>query len=279
MSVIRHALPFLLAAAIGTATTALPQAQQAGDTITVPFSDPSRPGSVKVSLLMGGITVKGSNRRDVLVSSVVEGGGLRQAAAPAGLRRLTQFPGLVITEEANQMSIRATGMPFRGRALKADVEIQVPTRVNLKLSAVNDGDIVVEDADGEIEITNLNGAIHLINVSGSVVANTLNGNMRVTFTRVTSEKAMAFTSFTGDVDVTLPATAKANLKLRSDNGDVFTDFDVQMRPAAAPQTSRRSGGRVKIEVNRALNGAINGGGPEFELRTFNGNIYVRKGPQ
>ena len=102
----------------------------------------------------------------------------------------------------------------------------------------------------------------------------------VTLTRLTTDKAMAFTSFNGDVDVTLPATAKANLKLRSDQGDIFTDFDVQTRSSPAPaQSTRRGDGRVRIEVNRAIYGAINGGGPEFELRTYNGNIYVRKAAQ
>ena len=32
-----------------------------------------------------------------------------------------------------------------------------------------------------------------------------------------------------------------------------------------------------IEVNKSITGTINGGGPELELRTFNGSVYVRKG--
>ena len=90
---------------------------------------------------------------------------------------------------------------------------------------------------------------------------------------------MAFTSLNGTVDVTLPPTTKANLRLRSDNGDVYSDFDVQLAPSAPPmvQESRSSNGRYRISRNRSIVGAINGGGPEFELRTFNSNVYVRKG--
>jgi hypothetical protein len=29
-------------------------------------------------------------------------------------------------------------------------------------------------------------------------------------------------------------------------------------------------------VDRSIYGTINGGGPDFELRTFNGDIYLRK---
>jgi len=69
------------------------------------------------------------------------------------------------------------------------------------------------------------------------------------------------------------------VKLRSDQGDVFTDFDIQLtttREAPAVKDTRKSDGRYRIEVDRSLFGTINGGGPEFELRSFNGNVYLRR---
>jgi hypothetical protein len=39
------------------------------------------------------------------------------------------------------------------------------------------------------------------------------------------------------------------------------------------------GGKYRLEVNRAIYGTVNGGGPEIELRTFNGSVYLRKGAQ
>jgi hypothetical protein len=93
-----------------------------------------------------------------------------------------------------------------------------------------------------------------------------------------STRPMAFTSLVGDVDVTFPASMKANLKLRSDTGHVFTDFDLTpLQPPASDQKTRREGARLLIENNRFVYGAVNGGGPEIELRTFNGNVYVRRG--
>jgi hypothetical protein len=41
--------------------------------------------------------------------------------------------------------------------------------------------------------------------------------------------------------------------------------------------ARQSGGRYRVEIDRSLYGTINGGGPEFELRSFNGNVYLRRG--
>jgi DUF4097 and DUF4098 domain-containing protein YvlB len=123
-----------------------------------------------------------------------------------------------------------------------------------------------------------------MNVAGAIVASSVNGRVMATMTRVTPNKPMAFTSVNGDIDVTLPPSVTANLKLRSDMADVFTDFDVQIQPAAsaaAVEDTRFSaggrGGRLRIEVDKFIYGAVNGGGPELEMRTFNGNVYVRKG--
>ena len=49
-----------------------------------------------------------------------------------------------------------------------------------------------------------------------------------TLAQVTPNREMAFTSLNGTVDVTLPAATKANLRLRSSNGEIYSDFDVQL---------------------------------------------------
>jgi hypothetical protein len=272
MQAMSSARSLALASIIGAITAAVPHAQQ-NDAVTVPFSDPARTGSIRVALHTGGIVVKGGNRRDVLVTSRGED-SRRQSAPPAGLRRLNQAVGLSIFEENNQIAISTSG-PNRD----IDVELQVPARANLKLQTHNDGDVIVENVEGDIEVQNHNGGIRLTNIAGSAVANTHNDDVHVVLTRITVDKAMSFISYNGDVDVTLPAGAKANLKMRSDNGEIFTDFDVQMKPAPQTTTTRTQRGGTRIDINQSIYGAINGGGPEFELRTYNGNIYVRRGGQ
>ena len=191
-----------------------------------------------------------------------------------GMRRLAQQPSLSVEERNNRMEIiAASGM------VAVDMEILVPARTNLQLSTVNNGDINVEGIDGELEIGNVNGSITLKSVSGSVVAHTVNGKVLADLTRVTPQKPMAFTSLNGVVDITLPPSVKANLKLRTDNGSVYTDFELKTLSQSAPvvEDTRSAGGRYRVEVNRVIYGSVNGGGPDVEMRTFNGNIYVRKG--
>ena len=261
---------------LGAGFAGLAGAQQSDEQI-VPFSDPSRPGKVEAQLLHGSIVVRGENRRDV---SVVMRGGApvrerNDRPVPPGMKRLNQTAGFEISEERNEIKIEASSF----RPTNASLEIRVPLRTNLELGSVNGQTITVENVEGEIEIESLNGSVTLTNVAGSVLANTQNGPITATLSRVMADKAMAFTSFNGKVDVTMPASIKANLKMRSDNGDIFTDFDVQLQqaPAAAGRGTRNNRGKFQIEVNRSVYGSVNGGGPEIELRSFNGTIYLRKG--
>jgi hypothetical protein len=252
------------------------QQQPTGDQVAVPLTDPSKPALVHISLVHGGITVRGANRRDVLVVARPEADRPSRRDDPdaTGLRRLPQTAGFRISEEANRVNI---GSDSPSRSITFDVE--VPLRTNLRLRTVNGGEVRVDNVDGEIEVSNTNGGITLTSVAGSVVAGTTNGNVRASLRRLAADKEMAFTSLNGTIDVTLPSSTKASLRMRSDRGEVYSDFDVQLKPEALPTVSESSSsrGRYRISRARSIVGTINGGGPELELRTFNSNVYVRKG--
>jgi DUF4097 and DUF4098 domain-containing protein YvlB len=266
---------------------AVPIAAQTPDPerVTVPLSDPGRPGSLQIDIVMGSIAVKGTNRKDMLIeargNSVVRPPRRRRSPdepPPPGLRRLTQNTPFTVEEDRNEVSVNV-----ESATRSIDFVIEVPLRTNLEVETVM-GSITVEGVEGELEIESVNGEVTLTNVGGSVVAHTVNGKLLATITRAMPQQPMAFTSLNGSVDVTLPANVKANLKLRSDQGDVYTDFDLQQAVDAGRNRGQRDNGRPRddqgrrrVEIDNAIYGSINGGGPDFEMRTFNGNVYVRKG--
>ncbi len=279
---IAHAVIALALANAGLAA----QHARTDDRVTVPFSDPSRPGTVRIRLVQGSLTVTKAAGRDVVVdrSRDTDARSDRRRRQPSpradGLRRLNQPPGLTIEEESNNVLITAPPES------SAHLQVQVPARTNLQLSVVNGGDIVVEGVEGDIEVDSVNGGIRLTDVAGAIVAHSVNGGLFATVRQVSAQKPLAFTSLNGEVDVTLPSSLKANLKLRSEQGDIYTDFEVQpTAPPAAPPAqpgrsrarSRDDKGKYKLRLDRAVYGTVNGGGPEVELRTFNGDVYLRKG--
>jgi DUF4097 and DUF4098 domain-containing protein YvlB len=118
----------------------------------------------------------------------------------------------------------------------------MPLRTSLRLKTVNGGEVRVDNVDGEIDVSNTNGSITLTSVAGSVVAAKTNGNVRASLTRVTTDKEMAFTSLNGTIDVRLPSSTKASLRIGSDHGDVCSDFDVQLKPEPLPTVRESSSG-------------------------------------
>ena len=145
---------------------------------------------------------------------------------------------------------------------------------------MNNGDISVTGVEGDLDVDDVNGDVTLKNVSGNAVAHALNGKLLVNFERINPQKAMAFSSLNGDVDVTFPPDLKANVSMASDRGDVFSDFDIQLESRAPVQTAttgQRQSGRFKVNIDKNVRGKINGGGQEIQFKNFNGNIYIRRG--
>jgi hypothetical protein len=275
---LRHALPLTVALLLlsGPSLRAQPSPAAASDRIVVPLSSPDKPATLRVELVSGGITVEAYPGKEIIV--VTQPGAdesefdADRKPAPGGMRRLPNVSlGLTIEEEGNEVRVESTSW---NRA--QNLRLQVPANTSLKLGCVNQGNIVVRGVSGEHELQNVNGSIEITDATGSVVASTTNGEIKVVLTRLDGGKAMAFSSFNGDVDVTLPAAAKANLRLRSDQGQVYSDFDVALDQNPPQVREERSGTRYRVEIQQELRGTIGGGGPEFFFKTFNGNIYLRK---
>jgi len=86
---------------------------------------------------------------------------------------------------------------------------------------------------------------------------------------------MAFSTLNGDVDVTFPADLRANVHVRSDRGEIYSDFEIAARGRATSRETRREGKR-HIEVEQELQGTIGGGGPDILFKTFNGDIFIHR---
>jgi hypothetical protein len=189
----------------------------------------------------------------------------------AGMKRLpNRSVDLVAEEEGNRVRVRS-GSPGRPVHLR----IAVPAGSSVRLSTVNGGGLEVEGIQGELELHNTNGPIRVRGARGPVTANTVNGDVEVVFTAGAATAPMAFSTLNGDVDITLPPGIQANLRLHTDHGEIYSDFDVDLS-TEAPRVEQRSGGRYRVALAKELRGKIGAGGPELFLKTFNGDIVLRR---
>ena len=254
------------------------------DKTEVPLTDPSKPATVKVGLIMGDITVTGYSGKTILVEAAVsehqEGNDEEKEDLPKKAKGMHQIKatgsGLSVMEENNTVVIKAPSF-----AQSVNISLKVPYKTSLKLKTVNAGEIKVKDVEGDLDVNHVNGSITLTGVGGSVLANTTNGDLTVTFKKVARDKPMSFTSFNGDVDVTFPANAAFNLKMDTEQGEIYSDFQLKLQapPAKSEKQAEKDkkSGKFVVTFDKSVYGLLNGGGEEVRLKTFNGDIYIRKG--
>jgi hypothetical protein len=247
--------------------------------ITLPFSDPSRPKSLIVDIPMGSVTITGYDGNDAIIEYSGRGDGLRRKARqgdmPPGMHRLDQPTNAVDATQENNV-VRVKG----GFWDRLNIQIKVPKQTTLDLKTMS-GSISVEAISGEMTIDAMNGHINVQDASGPVVAHSMNGRIVASLAQVSAAKASSFSSMNGSIEVTLPADLKARLKMKTDHGEIYTDFDVKVEsstgsPAPAPDGSGKNGTLVLPHTDRTLYGTINGGGPEMQFITYNGRIVIRK---
>jgi DUF4097 and DUF4098 domain-containing protein YvlB len=255
-------------------------AQDSGE-IPVPLTDPSKRTKLKVHINYGSITVKGTARKDILVKYAQRGednehrdenNNKGKGDSRGGLRRIGGGTlDLEVSENANYVKVSSDSWNN-----KCNLILEVPSGTDMNLHTYNDGDISISDIQGEVELNNYNGEITAENISGSVVATTYNGEIKVTFDKISDGTPMSFVTYNGDIDVTFPAALKASLKMKTQQGEILTGFDVKLSATTPVIKDTKAGGTYKVTLDEWVRGDVNGGGPEFIMRNYNGDILVRK---
>ena len=258
------------------------EAQTAGE-FTIPLSDPAKRGSLNAGLNTGSITVRGAARKDILVNYVQrieknqpysDCDDCEKAEDKGGLKKISSGTiGLEAGESSNQVRVSSKSW---NNAI--DLTIEVPSGMDIKVKTYNDGDIVVSDIEGEVEINNYNGEITAKNITGSVVASTYNGDIKVAFAKVKQGTPMSFSTYNGNIDLTLPPDLKATLRMKTEGGQIYAGFDIALVKTGPVQKKEAASGAFKITIDDWVKGDVNGGGPEFTMKSYNGDILIRKRP-
>lgn len=191
------------------------------ETSTIKFSDPTKPGTLKLTVTNGDLRIHGADAPEVTVRTELkpEAPSLRKD----GLRVLSSSSSYSLTEKDNVVSLSYGSESWPGNG--GDFDITVPRNTNVVVASAFGGDIEVGDVTGGVEIKSLNGEVKLANVTGGALVETMNGEIHADVGALAEGKPLSFTSMNGEVQLTLPADIKANVRLRTHNGSILTDFD------------------------------------------------------
>ncbi len=238
---------------------------------------------VEVENVWGDIRVTGTSGREVriLARETISGDSKQD------VDRARQDVRLELTQSGDTVRAYVDG-PFRcdcrdGRTgtrrgrlgYKAifDFEIQAPAEAAVYLRTVNNGEIAVSGISGDYDIENINGRAEIADAAGSGRVYALNGGVKVTFRRNPRGESY-FGSLNGPVDLYFQPDLSADLRLKTFNGEIYSDFPVTALPRPAGTTERHDGRTVY--KSRWAGARIGKGGPEIALDGFNGDIRILK---
>ncbi|MGD8413969.1 MAG: DUF4097 family beta strand repeat-containing protein [Candidatus Latescibacterota bacterium] len=167
------------------------------------------------------------------------------------------------------------GYKREGYKVNFDFEVKVPRGCAVELSTINNGDISASQLKGEFDVSNVNGAIELKGMSGSGDVYTVNGKLTVEYDE-NPQSDCSFGTVNGDVRLYFQRGLSADFYMKTMNGEVYTDFDVAALPVKTSTSQSRNGKKV-YKVGHMTGVRAGRGGPEIEMKTLNGDMYILSG--
>jgi DUF4097 and DUF4098 domain-containing protein YvlB len=251
---------------------------------TLHFAGPG-PHTLEVRAINGSITVEAYDGRDVEMTvdkSIVADtdDDLRAAQRDvrldvsdnaADIKAIVRQPSQGTCGQKNGVWDRHWHEP--SYSVKFDITLRVPRDTNVQLCTINDGNLTVSGTRGDFAIQGINGSIAMVDVAGSGDAVTINGRVTASFIAAPRGPSL-FKSINGDIEVTMPDGLDAELRMKSFNGGLFTDFEVQ--PVATQVTAEREqrNGMTVYRSKGFTTVRAGNGGPQLTLETLNGDVRV-----
>jgi DUF4097 and DUF4098 domain-containing protein YvlB len=211
-------------------------------------------GTLRLKNFSGDVRITGTDAAEVAIHAV-------RRAPRERLNRIR----LTIESSAGVVTINANDREDTWRERENDnvvateFEIRVPRQTDLDVTAFS-SPVTVEDVAGRHEVHTFSGNVQLTNVSGPVRAKTFSGGIRLDTPAWQPDHDLELDTFSGNVDVRLPAQAAADVRFESFSGDISSDI---------PLTVRR-------QSRRSLHATLNGGGGDVRVKTFSGDVRLAR---
>ncbi|MEW6366582.1 MAG: DUF4097 family beta strand repeat-containing protein [Acidobacteriota bacterium] len=217
-------------------------------------------GSIRLENINGDVSIKAWDRHEVRVDAIktassersLRGTRIAVDAEDDEIRIETEHPG-----ENSSWWDRLTLEPGR-----VDYTLTVPRDARLREIELVNGRLAVEGVEGSVKATTINGRLDARGLIADADLSTVNGSMVVSFARLDHAQHVSLESVNGEIEVTLPPAADADVSASTVSGRITTDFSLRI-----------DRGRW---VGEALDGTIGGGDARLRVQTVNGRISILK---
>ncbi len=212
------------------------------------------------------VSVEAYDGNDIQITSSSKSGQPERAQGLTALSARGQDNtgiGLNVTNEGNAVTIFQAARRGQGR-----YTVKVPRNIKVQIEHTGDwegGKIEIYGTKGELEVSGNYNSVYMEDVTGPALVSTVFGKVEATFTELSQQGPTSLVSVYGIVDVTLPASSKADLIIKTPYGEAFSDMNIQFPDADGMK-----------KVSSTIKGTLNGGGVGLDLKSSYKNVYLRK---
>ncbi len=198
-----------------------------------------------------------------------------EITVPRGIR-------VVAATISGDVSVVGTNGQVSARTVSGDATVEDASGT-VEVTSVG-GDATLRRANGRMTVTTVSGDASISNGTGDVRASTVSGDVQLAAMRASSVEASTtsgdvsyagpidpsgrynLTTHSGDIVLRIPAETRATVTASTFSGELDTDFPVTLAPAS---TARQRGSTLEFPLG-------SGGGASIALRTFSGDIVLRR---
>lgn len=149
----------------------------------------------------------------------------------------------------------------------SNVFVMVPERSSVGVNVKDMGNISIDHVDGNVEANTQRGNVFIKDADGVISASSVYGNIIGDFSNKARKNPLFISTFVGNIEIIVPKASTNSILATSEMGKFYSNFEesdqISMTASSTP---------IK---NRKINFEINGGGTEFVINTFKGDIYLR----
>jgi DUF4097 and DUF4098 domain-containing protein YvlB len=217
---------------------------------TVPF--PSG-GTLKLKNFSGHVEITGETRSDVSIVAV------RKATRERldHIKMAVETSGSTVSIEANKKD--GQWREKNENVVETAFTIKVPASANLDIDVFS-SPVTVTGVSGKHHVHGFSSDLHLDRSTGSVDAETFSGAIYLAPAAWAADQSISAKTFSGDIDVKLPAQAGGSVEFDSFSGDMKADVPLML----------------KSKSKRSLRATLDGGQGELYFKTFSGDVHIGK---
>lgn len=217
----------------------------------------------RVSLEVGGFGGRGDTHFEVSVPygarvlARAQSGDVSIRGTKGEVEATSQSGDMTIEDVQTHLEVNSLSGDLRVRGVQGDMAVNIVS-----------GDVTLDDANGNVDITNVSGDISMRGiVSKSVRARSTSGDVSYDGT-IDRAGRYEFAAHSGDVGLSIPRDASAQLTVSTWNGDIESEFPITLAPG-----EHGIGSALAKRFTFDIGG---GGGARVTAESFSGDITIRR---